>query len=697
MVPKSLLFVLFAAFAVQSFANSYSNTSLKFEASRKGDELFLTWQSASGQFYRLYHRETLEDSWKDVTDEPIMADSDQTFFRIPIVDASGFYMVEMTLASELDTSRSKEGEIINGPSFGIMTKRPLTTAPITLPEIVELDHGDIGEVTPFRPSDHSTSDGDVIWLEDYVKINPGEVWSFNSTRDSENLDFGDEWIETEDIEYIIRANGNGGFKVDLNYTYDEWYLPSYDWDFPGGDYYEHLVETVKGSEVIEKRVDGYYLGPVTSSYVWDDEGYDGKKWIYSDDVKGSGNLTSVGPFRLFPDHMVLGKEYLNSGEIRVNVNASYVYRDYEADNDSGNVREQISALVDYYSSLRVSSIYENALELNLSLTIRDIWGTNGQDLDDDFRDEIASNLLTGKIHAAPGKGILAMEIHGESSLFEGVLTRTAPDLRVEVDAAGSWPSSLVSGSGDSLPIKVNVSNDGEGDFTAGKLDFDVYAVPLWDPVSSGYLLDSVRQFNTGHIRAGATKNIAFNVQFPPELEGIFQVRVVVDPLDQVFEPDEWFNNSGMTEQSIEVAEGYVDLAVSISDRGLNIPSSVVAGDGARITLPVEISNLGNVPVPVGKKIVLEVKAIAHDPIQKPLLALFKNISVSGLRPEGIKSQNVTFELPSSLTQNVYYLEIGFLDQDSTDDEGYGWFDDKNEVNNDYVIPQSIEVAEGYVD
>tara|TARA_Y100000589_G_scaffold323513_1_gene358160 strand:- start:803 stop:1129 length:327 start_codon:yes stop_codon:yes gene_type:complete len=95
MIPFRLLsFVLALILSLQSLANTYQSSSLDFEVVHHGDQLVLSWDSKPGQFYHLYHRETLEEPWKEVTDEPILADREQTLFHRHVTGSMGFCMVQ---------------------------------------------------------------------------------------------------------------------------------------------------------------------------------------------------------------------------------------------------------------------------------------------------------------------------------------------------------------------------------------------------------------------------------------------------------------------------------------------------------------------------------------------------------------------------------------------------------------------------
>ena len=165
------------------------------------------------------------------------------------------------------------------------------------------------------------------------------------------------------------------------------------------------------------------------------------------------------------------------------------------------------------------------------------------------------------------------------------------------------------------------------------------------------------------------KRVNLRTTLPVEgLDGDYQLLVKVDATDLVTEElGEQIledNNSTLTsiDDAINVSPGYRDLASAIGSR-IKLPDQVVAGDGTKLTVPLEITNLGNIAIERGTKIAVDIIATPTAGGDEITVDRIENVSISNLRPGKMKRVNLSTRLlPAGLDGNYQLL----LKADSTD-------------------------------
>jgi len=122
--------------------------------------------------------------------------------------------------------------------------------------------------------------------------------------------------------------------------------------------------------------------------------------------------------------------------------------------------------------------------------------------------------------------------------------------------------------------------------------------------------------------------------------------------------------------------------------GANIPAAVVSGDGTQISLPVSVTNMGNVPLDRNQAIDLSVVARPVGGGPDTLVGVIENQSVTGLKPGAAKKFTCKVALPAGLAAGQYRLAVLV---DSGDD-----VDESDESNNE-VLSDSLDVELGEID
>ena len=139
-----------------------------------------------------------------------------------------------------------------------------------------------------------------------------------------------------------------------------------------------------------------------------------------------------------------------------------------------------------------------------------------------------------------------------------------------------------------------------------------------------------------------------------------------------------------------VSAPFVDLAPAISNP--KMPTSVVSGDGTKITLPVVIFNNGNVPCEQDQKIdvtiVARLSSNLSDPSQDVILAMLNDVSISNLKPDKSKKLNVKVLLEPGMAQGSYVLGVKVDSSDAVAE---------SDENNNFAMTPLFAIEPGNVD
>ncbi len=156
-----------------------------------------------------------------------------------------------------------------------------------------------------------------------------------------------------------------------------------------------------------------------------------------------------------------------------------------------------------------------------------------------------------------------------------------------------------------------------------------------------------------------SRKVVLLAEFPGPLEvKTYQLRAVVDTGDAVVESDEG-NNTAVLNDTIAVSEQSVDLLVDIS--GANLPKGIVAGVRKSITVPVKVSNAGNLDFRGDEQVMLSVIARPAQKIMDEkadlVLATTPLADLADLTPGTTRTVEVEAQLPSNLPVDNYMLRV----------------------------------------
>ena len=259
------------------------------------------------------------------------------------------------------------------------------------------------------------------------------------------------------------------------------------------------------------------------------------------------------------------------------------------------------------------------------------------------------------------RGVEALECRMFLAGTPGVIdvTQGLPDLQIQV--AGTLPTDYLSGSGKPIALKLTVLNTGTpGDgqvlipLDKGQMvDIRLVARPEGAvDASNDVELTTIQHLTLGALKPGKTKLVSAKVTLPSDvLTGSWKIVALVDPpveghdVGQVREIDET-NNEGST-APIAVTRGQVDLVGTVR-ASFRFGRKLISDDGKTYTLPVVITNNGNVAVPANTTIAISPSLYNVDQDFTFKLDSFADqpFAIGGLQAGKSKTVNLVYNLDS---------------------------------------------------
>lgn len=291
------------------------------------------------------------------------------------------------------------------------------------------------------------------------------------------------------------------------------------------------------------------------------------------------------------------------------------------------------------------------------------------------------------------------EVSSDAAGMTVVVAEPFVDLTATIGAAFSLPQTgIVSGSGQTVTLPIEIMNAGNVPLEAGQ-EIDVIIgitnAPAGAPVAgggSGGIDILTQRVSVSGLKPGAVKKQTISFPMLDGLggfEGVFAV--FLDTESEVEESDE---DNRFDTPPFDVFEGTRDLTVAIG-AGINLPDeTITSGDGTKLTIPIEITNAGNLPLASGQMIDV---AVFTSPVPEPgagagsggdLVAVIP-VSVSNLQPGAVKKQTLSTTLPPGIGAGMYNLQV--IVDDGEDVE------ESDEMNNSATTAGAIDVELGFVD
>ena len=177
--------------------------------------------------------------------------------------------------------------------------------------------------------------------------------------------------------------------------------------------------------------------------------------------------------------------------------------------------------------------------------------------------------------------------------------------------------------------------------------------------NSDIVLATLANQSVSALAAKGTKTFAVSVSRPAGLPAdTYQIMANIVPVQALTESSTADNWATSPTKTIAVASAFVNLAGTLSSPSWNaLPSSVIAGTAISGSISVVVSNLGNVALPSGQQVTLQL--IARDMTNTGnsdiVLATLANQSVSALAAKGTKTFAVSVSRPAGLPADTYQI------------------------------------------
>ena len=227
------------------------------------------------------------------------------------------------------------------------------------------------------------------------------------------------------------------------------------------------------------------------------------------------------------------------------------------------------------------------------------------------------------------------------------------DLTAQFGATLALPGNPQSGAGKLISVPVVVKNQGNvALLPAQKIDIEIDAVNTI--TSAKTVLKTLTGQSVSSLGAGRSATFTGVVTLPPGLAaGTYNLTATADSSNKVAESNET-NNAGTSAEAMTVIFGFVDLA-GVFGTAWTLPSATVENIRLRGTTSVVVKNLGDVPLPTGQRV--NIQLVAHDTTNAAnpdiTLATLNNQLVSALAAGGSKQFSVPVNLPAGLPSDGY--------------------------------------------
>lgn len=156
--------------------------------------------------------------------------------------------------------------------------------------------------------------------------------------------------------------------------------------------------------------------------------------------------------------------------------------------------------------------------------------------------------------------------------------------------------------------------------------------------------------------AGKTTTAKVALTFPAGLaDGTYNIVGIIDSTDKLAESNE-DNNEVTLGQTVIIAPAFVNLDLGIVNLKAVLPDAT-SGDGTKMSIPINVTNLGNVPVTAGQKV--SAKIIAHrvsDDAEFDVQTI-SGLAVGGLKPGAFKALKLATTLPPGIPAGSYLFKV----------------------------------------
>ncbi|MEQ9453523.1 MAG: peptidylprolyl isomerase [Phycisphaeraceae bacterium] len=266
---------------------------------------------------------------------------------------------------------------------------------------------------------------------------------------------------------------------------------------------------------------------------------------------------------------------------------------------------------------------------------------------------------------------VAEDNNTDTSASTIAIVNGAVDMVASLDRVSLPPAVLRSQSFQGS-LRVIIENTGTTALAAGqKVDIEIQIVR----VSGGSAVTRVigTAENVSVSRLDAARSISRNVRISSDglpSDGVYEVRAVINAQTTIDEDNtdnntSALNQAGSTVSMVVFGSEYKDISLAYGSRFSLPTSAVTAGSNTRLSMPVELTNLGNVNFDRGATATLTYFARpigASDGSDDYRLSLTNNqtsltTSISNLRPGQVKNANANVTLPGGMPTGNYTIIV----------------------------------------
>ncbi len=283
---------------------------------------------------------------------------------------------------------------------------------------------------------------------------------------------------------------------------------------------------------------------------------------------------------------------------------------------------------------------------------------------------VPSNLQDGQydfvVEIDPDNDVQELADDNNTSAPAGTFTAVQglPDLAVVIPPSNLAGGQFVSGDGTMRTLSIVVRND--GNLRTVKDQAITVRISAINQTNSGESdVQSITGVGVGNLAPGASRPVTLRFKLPRALATAdYDLKVELDSDNTLVEHGDAGNANGPNNSAIgpavSITQGGPDITVAFGD-DLDLPASEVAGSGAGLTIPVVVSNDGNLAVEgniaVNLTIAAHRQADAQDRSNDTELLVVDDIKIDGLRPGKSKRLNLVVRLPASLDPGTIVLTV----------------------------------------
>lgn len=292
-------------------------------------------------------------------------------------------------------------------------------------------------------------------------------------------------------------------------------------------------------------------------------------------------------------------------------------------------------------------------------------------------------ILTAQIDPTTAQGDIDPANNRASTVRAHAIDVVVPFVDIAASIISpNLPSQVIAGHGPSFVISLNITNQGNVPLPENqKLSISTYAKSV---DKAGHTIRVNQQnFDVNSLGAGISKVTKLKLIIPSSVQvGLYQLQIQVQPVGDELDEVSQENNTILTtaSEAIQVVAPFVDLVGQFDSAKL--PRQIVAGHANDITVPIHITNQGNIALREKDAIGIKLFARPIDRKAKDItLATISDQSLANLGAGSVKTLLADVQFPPAMRVGRYLVGLA-IDTASQVSES-------NETNNNQLADQGL--------